>query len=117
MRKGITYGLLCAGLVALPGSDGAWADGGRGGRGGHFRSHRPHVGVFIGAPLLFYPWWWERPYYYPPVVSVPATPPTYIERGDAGQGYWYHCDAPEGYYPYVKECPGGWTQETPRPPE
>ena len=113
MRMWIRLGVLGVALLALAVSDAAWAHGGR---GGHFRSHRSHVGVFIGAPLFFYPWWWERPYY-PPVVSVPAAPPTYIERGDAGHGYWYRCDSPAGYYPYVKECPGGWQQETPRPPE
>lgn len=117
MKKLIRLAILGAVLLAVPISDLAWAD--RGGRGGGFRSHRPHWGLIIGAPLLFYPWW-HRHYYepYPPVVAVPAEPPVYIERGDrVGRGYWYHCDAPEGYYPYVKDCPGGWEREIPRPPE
>ncbi|HVV64061.1 MAG TPA: hypothetical protein VHC42_01230, partial [Rhizomicrobium sp.] len=27
-----------------------------------------------------------------------------------GAGVWYHCNKPEGYYPYVKNCSGGWEQ-------
>ena len=83
--------------------------------------HRGHVrfGVVIGAP--FYPWWYYPPYpYYPPtVVTVPVTPPTYIEQGEAPapaqQGYWYYCAASKTYYPYVKECPAGWQRVTPQP--
>jgi hypothetical protein len=33
------------------------------------------------------------------------------------QQYWYHCNNPEGFYPYVASCPGGWTQVTPTPPQ
>ena len=54
---------------------------------------------------------------------MPAEPPVYIERGnDApggsnGQpGYWYRCNQPDGYYPYVTNCPGGWLQVPAQPP-
>jgi hypothetical protein len=30
--------------------------------------------------------------------------------GYGGAGAWYHCNKPEGYYPYVKECRSGWEQ-------
>jgi TatA/E family protein of Tat protein translocase len=41
----------------------------------------------------------DLPYEYPPVMIPPAPPlPT----------YWYYCDNPLGYYPYVPQCPGGW---------
>lgn len=59
--------------------------------------------------------------YYPPAV-VSSSPPTYIERGtpDVAPGgssaYWYYCEQSGAYYPYVKECPGGWKQVTPQPP-
>lgn len=81
--------------------------------------HRGHarVGVFIGAPL--WPWYYPPAYYYPPVIAVPAPPPpVYIEQPRppaAIQNYWYYCSNPEGYYPYVKECPGGWQQVAPQP--
>jgi len=95
-------------------------------RGGHVR-----FGVFIGAPV-FGPWYYPAPYYYspypypyyyPPVVTVPAAPPTYIEQGSGGQAaptqsqaYWYYCADANAYYPYVKECPGGWQRVAPQPP-
>jgi hypothetical protein len=81
-----------------------------------------HVGVFIGGPL-YYPVA-PVPYYYsppPPVVAVPAAPQAYVEQGQpAGgsaqsSGYWYYCDASRAYYPYVKQCPGGWREVAPQP--
>lgn len=82
-------------------------------------------GVVVGAP--FYPWWYYPPgygygYYPPAVITVPATPPTYIEQGSPQpvpaqqpQGYWYYCADSKTYYPYVKECPGGWQRVAPQP--
>ena|SRR5437868_2284370 len=32
------------------------------------------------------------------------------------QGIWYHCDRPEGYYPYIQSCPGGWRKVPAQPP-
>ena len=110
-RVAITLILVAA---ALAGQD-AWAD-----RGHHSHS-RGRVGVFIGAPL-FWPWYYPPAYYpEPAVIAVPSSPPVYIERlrrrGHAeGSGYWYHCDRPRGYYPYVKECPNGWRKEVPHAP-
>lgn len=37
------------------------------------------------------------------------------EPGDS-QYYWYYCDNPAGYYPYVKSCHGPWRAVTPTPP-
>ena len=31
--------------------------------------------------------------------------------------YWYYCQDAQGYYPYVKSCPGGWTRVVPTPPQ
>lgn len=85
---------------------------------------RGRVGVYIGGPVLWGPMWYPSPYYYPPqVVVVPAPqPPVYIEQAqepapapDAGQQYWYFCKSAQGYYPYVKECPGGWQKVLPQP--
>jgi len=79
---------------------------------------RVHFGVVIGAP--FYPWYYPPYYYYPPVVVAPAPPPTYIEQAQPApaqqsQGFWYYCAESKTYYPYVKECPGGWQRVTPQP--
>ncbi|MBX3616317.1 hypothetical protein [Nitrosomonas sp.] len=82
-------------------------------------------GYGYGYPYYYSPW-----YAYPtPVVPtapiVPTTPPVYIERQEAQSSqpaqsqanYWYYCRDPDGYYPYVKNCPGGWLPVSPRPAE
>ena len=78
-------------------------------------------GVVVGAP--FYPWYYPpyySPYYYPPAVAAPAAPQTYIEQGGAQaapaqSSFWYYCAESKTYYPYVKECTGGWQRVTPQP--
>lgn len=124
MSKRVLWLLLwCSALSA--GS--AWA---------HDRGHGPRVGVYVGVPFA-YPWYALPPYYspyyyppyyyYPPQVIVRPEPPVYIERaappaaaqpeaGSRSQGYWYYCGNPQGYYPYIKECPAGWQQVVPTPP-
>ncbi len=64
------------------------------------------------------------PYAYPPVITVPATPPVYIQQPAIIQpsppavttrsNYWHYCEQPAGYYPKIKSCPGGWIQVPPR---
>lgn len=61
------------------------------------------------------------PYWSPPVVVAP--PPVYVQpsprvyvQSPPPQPYWYYCDNPPGYYPYVQQCPGGWRQVNPAPP-
>ena len=96
-------------------------------RGSHFSGRhfgRSHVGlgVFIGAPAF---WYDPYPYYdyYPPVVVVPSSPPTYVEQSQAqpapshADNWWYYCAASKTYYPYVKQCPGGWQRVAPQPPD
>lgn len=91
---------------------------------------RVHFGLYLGAPAGW-PGYYPPPYYYPPypdyyyaprVVVVPSQPPVYVERG-AGEAappaqpyYWYYCQDAKAYYPYVKQCPGGWQRVAPQPP-
>ncbi len=82
---------------------------------------RARLGVYIGGPV-WGPVWYPPPYYYPPQVVVvpPPQPQVYIEQAqeqapDSGQQYWYFCKSAQGYYPYVKECPGGWQKVLPQP--
>jgi hypothetical protein len=102
--------LLGAGISSV-----AWARG-------------PHVGIAIGVPLGS-PWYYPPPYYYypapvAPVVVAPSAPPVYVEQGasaapeqpQANSNYWYYCSSPDGYYPYIKQCPGGWKRVAPEPP-
>ncbi len=63
--------------------------------------------------------------YAPPAVAVPVAPPVYIQQQEVVQvqpqaqaqasNYWHYCRNPEGYYPYIKNCPGGWLQVAPQP--
>lgn len=85
----------------------------------HFRGHS-HFGarVFIGSGfLLGAPWWWGPgyPYYAEPPVVIQEEPPAYIQQGaePPPPAYWYYCQSPQGYYPYVKDCPGGWLTVVP----
>lgn len=123
--KWLKFALACA-LAAAAGAASAQ----------HFH-HGPRVGVgvYIGPGWYYpYPHYVYPPVYYtyPPVVVTPASPPVYIEQGQPQllpqppvaenapaqpqSNYWYYCSKPEGYYPYVKQCPGGWQQVAPRPP-
>jgi hypothetical protein len=87
----------------------------------------------------YYGWWWvagptwylySAPVYAGGVYAVPSEAPLQvIEGGTIGEErsaptqstqYWYYCDSPAGYYPYVKECGSEWrpvpAQPVPPPP-
>jgi hypothetical protein len=51
-----------------------------------------------------------------PVVVAP-TAPVFVERSqpeEVAQVWWYWCADARAYYPYVKECPGGWQRVAPQ---
>ena len=112
MKKGVWLILVAVILViasALP-SQADW----RGGHGGsHFRG-----GIWIG------PGWWGPPYYpyyYPyyaePPVIIERQAPVYVQPNQQQeQDYWYYCTKPQGYYPYIKKCTGGWLKVVPSAP-
>jgi hypothetical protein len=117
--------ILLLALAALSGS--ALAHGGH--RGGPRVSFGFHFGVPLYSP--WYPAYYPAPYYSPyyspyspyyypvaPVVVQPPAPPVYVERSDVvpeGSGTWYFCRESNSYYPYVKQCPGGWTRVPAQP--
>ena len=88
----------------------------------HGHGHgRVFLGFNFGFPGYYYPapyYYYPPPYYAAPVV-VQSPPQVYVERDAApapeAQSYWYYCAATRGYYPYVKECPGGWQRVAPAP--
>lgn len=126
-------------LAAGHGGGGGGMHGGGGGmHGGGFHNgggfhhdgfHRGHARVAFAVGGGWWGWpdwgWWGYPYdgwpdpyaysgYYAPAAQ-------YIEKGDdsdlaSANAWWYRCDRPGGYYPYVKECPGGWQPVPARPP-
>ena len=91
-------------------------------------AHRTSVGIGIGFGFPGY-WYAPGPYpYYPPAYPYydpyydPAVPTTYVEQAapplpaqQEGQ-WWYYCDQAQAYYPYVRECAGGWRKVAPTPP-
>lgn len=141
--------LVCF-VIALTASNAVWARGGHGGYGGGYYGggwgshygggwggHYDHwgygrggyyngigLGLGLGYGLGYYGRGsYYAPYYgYPPtVITVPVTPPVYIQQTPPATqqnpaGYWYYCYSPQGYYPYVKQCPNGWQQVDPTPP-
>jgi hypothetical protein len=111
--------VMTALLLGGAGVGHAWGGGhGFGGHGFHHGFH--HFGRFhgfggarigIGIGPFWGPYW--DPYAYPPVVV--QSPPPVVVQPSPPQASWYHCDNPEGYYPYVQQCPGGWRPVAPTP--
>jgi len=123
---------LVCGLILLGGatfSSAALADHGHGGHGGH-GGFELSIGVpFYASPYYASPYYsYPYGYYPPPVVVMPQqqpqvyiqqdNPPLAPQQSQAPQAnnFWYHCNQPEGYYPYIKECPAGWQKVAPTPP-
>ena len=103
------------GTTVLVGGHSGW----RGFHGGWYGHHRGWRSGFYwgGSIVLGPPWYPYHPYYYyaaPPVV-IPQEPQTYVQPEQPKENYWYYCQNPQGYYPYVKTCPGGWMKVVPQP--
>ena len=105
--------------------------GGFGHRGG-FGHGGVRFGISLGVPL-YWPGYYPYPYYSYPAYAYPgpayaypgpAVAPSagYIEQHYAQpapaqpQGEWYYCANSNAYYPYVRECPGGWQRVPAQPP-
>jgi hypothetical protein len=101
--------LLLAG--AIPGQAFSGSAGGSRWNAPHSGFHhpgfdRPRGHGFIGARVFIGdPFWWEPPIAYSPPVYVQPAP----------TAYWYYCQNPQGYYPYVQQCPAGWMTVIPPP--
>ena len=107
-----------------PGWGGRWGGPGWGPGWGYWGG----PGIYLGAPFWGGPYWggpfwgapyWGGPYGYfagPPTV-VEESPPVFTQPAPqpGGAYYWYYCENPEGYYPYVRECPNGWMKVNPSP--
>ena len=74
-----------------------------------------NLGFYWGGPLVVGPPWYPYGYYSPPPVIVQQQPPVYVEPEQRSDNYWYYCQNPQGYYPYVKSCPDGWMKVVPQP--
>src|SRR6185436_21164698 len=92
------------------------------------------LGLAVTAPWVFArPYYYPPSYYYPPAYypsysyapaygySQPAySAPAYAQpSAPSSQDYsfsYYYCAGANGYYPYVRQCPGGWQAIPSRPP-
>lgn len=96
------------------------------GHRGYHSGYYPRFGggIWIGPgwgwgwPAAPYaPYYRYYPSYTPRVVIEPRQEEYVIQTpGVVEEDYWYYCRKPEGYYPYIKKCPGGWMKVVP-PPE
>ncbi|MGB4853966.1 MAG: hypothetical protein WBP37_00205 [Candidatus Dechloromonas phosphoritropha] len=128
--------LFVLAALLVSGIGDSWADRRVYGRGGVYVGPGPYWGAPYARPYYYPGRFYPRPYYpgpflygdpfyapAPVVVVPPPEPAVYIERSDSAvdqaqtpaQQYWYFCRDSNRYYPYVKECPGGWQTVLPRP--
>jgi hypothetical protein len=66
-----------------------------------------------------YGWWWAVPgsdwyAYDEPLYPYPAFPDTGYPGAPMAPYYWYYCQNPAGYYPYVQQCGGAWQPVAPQ---
>ena len=139
----LALGLVAAMAIVLGAPQASQAGGWHGGwgwHGGGWHGGGWHGGTSVvigfGAPVGFgwgAPFWgWPAPVAVGVPVGVPvavpvpvavqsqpqvfvqqAPPPQQQQQSDAS-GYWYYCQDPQGYFPYVRQCPGGWMQVVPQ---
>ncbi|MBE0626123.1 MAG: hypothetical protein IH606_15055 [Burkholderiales bacterium] len=101
-------------------------------RGGYGYGHGYRVGFGISFALPYY-WpsyypgnyasYYSYPYTYPGTAYAYPGPAAgaYVERdyaqaAPAPRQDWYYCAGSNAYYPYVRECPGGWQRVPSEPP-
>lgn len=82
-----------------------------------------HVRADIWLGPVWGPWWGMplyQPYPYYPYPQAPVVierePQIYVQpapQQQEEQNYWYFCREADKYYPYVKQCPGGWLKVIP----
>lgn len=116
------------GAAEFRGRPGVFRDGFRGGgfRGGHHLHGGSHFSTSIWFGPVWDPWWpgyYPVPYpgyYYsePRVIIEQQEPQQFIVQPPSEDApvYWYYCEEPKGYYPYVKRCNSDWLKVTPTPP-
>ena len=110
MKKIVGGALLAALVLVLASPVPSFADG-----HGHWGFH----GTFVIGPGWGWGPWWGAPYYPYPYYSAPPAvvqqPPVYVDPAPTAQqaNYWFYCQNPQGYYPYIQQCPAGWMRVVP----
>jgi hypothetical protein len=65
------------------------------------------VGPYWGPYGYPYAYSYGYPYPYSPQIYVQPSQPLSIQP-PSPPPVWYYCENPQGYYPYVQQCPDGW---------
>lgn len=84
--------------------------GGRWYHGDH--DHRGGWWWIVGGSWFWYP----QPVYPYPDFYIPPTVVIEQPPGPPPAQYWYYCDLPAGYYPYVTQCSVPWKAVAATPP-
>ena len=89
---------------------GNWVHGWHGSRFGWWWTVGPSW-YWYSAPVYPYPAYYDYGYgpyddglYDDGPTQRGYYPPPRAQRGPAPQQFWYYCDNPRGYYPYVADC-------------
>jgi hypothetical protein len=80
----------------------------------YYRARRYYPPVSGYGPLVY----GYAPFVYAPPAGVQQAPPVYGQQqalAPPPSPYWYFCQDAGAYYPYVKECAGGWMKVVPSP--
>jgi hypothetical protein len=74
------------------------------------------LGFHFGVPIYYPPpvYYAPPPIYYPPPAVIYAPPPASNVQPETFT--YYYCPESKSYYPYVRECPGGWERVPGVPP-
>ncbi len=140
IRKIAVLALLASALAVSPAMadrGGHW-EGHHEGHGGGWGWGWGLLGLSLGLALATPSYAVPAPaYYYPPAQPVIVQTPVYVEpaapvyaepvmppppayaapraSAQAENNWWYFCQESGAYYPYVKNCPGGWLRVAPTP--
>lgn len=110
MKRSVAIGVVCLAVLGLVLGSVPAAEA------------RGHVVFGFNFPLWVGPWGWGAPYPYSPYAApYYAAPPVIVQQPPAyvapeppqAPAYWYYCQSPQGYFPYVQQCPQGWMQVVP----
>jgi hypothetical protein len=69
-------------------------------------------GYGYGYGWPYYPSTYQSDYPIEPLNS--QSPENYRQPQQQQPNYWYYCTNPQGYYPYIRNCPGGWLTVVPK---
>lgn len=96
--------LVVIGLILVGSAHAQWH--------GHYRGWGP--GIYWGGPVVVGPSWYPYAYYPQPPTNVQQAPISVEPQQQNDDAYyWYYCENPKGYYPYITSCPAGWMKVVP----